>query len=129
MAGPSSTPDEKWTYIPTDLSNYYIIRKFRHGWLMKNQNSEETIFIPRERLVKMGYISDEGIVPSKKIQEYPHVIVVPIGRLHRRSSSEDERSGDSKPIDIPRPPPKKDNLRNSMSRSYPEEEMFYSNKT
>ena len=137
---PTNASKECWTHIPTDLSNYYIAKKFRHGWLMQEQSSDKTVFIPRERLIEMGYIRDEKTSRpnlSRKSWEHPGVILVPTGRHQRsRSCSEDEFTtttatganfdldwrkshSDSNPIDIPGKSTSNENPKWPTARSCP----------
>lgn len=130
---------EYWTHIPTDLSKYYIMKKFKHGWLMQLQNSNEVVFIPKDHLIKLGYIRDEkntSTTPSRKSWEYSGVIVVPIGSGHRRSQScsEDEQLhnnseiikniSESKPIDIITKLTDKKEIDDSLSQSCPCGDIF-----
>ena len=137
---------ESWSYVPTDLSDYFIVKKFRHGWLMQKQNSDKTAFIPKETLIRMGYVQEEKMsTPSRNSLEYPEIIVVPMGNGHQRSKScsEDEnqismadtdwRRGDpvkqSEPIPILRKSTNEDDLSVLLSRSYPTDDNIQVDKS
>jgi hypothetical protein len=42
----------------SDLSNYYVIKKYKHGWVLGEINNNVSQFISREELIDMGYISE-----------------------------------------------------------------------
>jgi len=84
---------EPWSQIPTDLSNYYVVKKFQHGWLMREQKGEKTVFVPTKDLIKIGYKREERtsrVESSRKSWEYSGAIVVPAVPRHQRSKSWDE---------------------------------------
>lgn len=69
------------TQLPTDLSKYHIIKKFDDGWLVGSIFTNESIFLPKEHLVKIGYLSQEsGDIFSKSYPFYNNVILVPTGK-------------------------------------------------
>lgn len=77
-----------------DLSRYYIIKKFRHGWLLGKVENDESQFISREELVKMGFLADTGDYSSASMlgSSPPSVIVVPTSpsSVQKRSQSSDK---------------------------------------
>jgi len=120
MAGPSrSRAQGVEAFMPTDLSNYFIAKKFRHGWLMQEQNSDRTIFISRENLIRMGYLHDDRNSQSSSRRSWGHseVIVVPTGPRHQRSHSDGRGSSES--ISIPNSI--SENQTKPRSQSYPSE--------
>lgn len=64
----------------TDLSCYYVIRKYKHGWVLGKIDTNKEHFISREKLIEMGYIAEEeesNILSTTP----PSAIVVPNGPL------------------------------------------------
>lgn len=63
----------------TDLSCYYVIRKYKHGWILGKIGTDKEDFVSREKLVEMGYVAEEesNILSTTP----PSAIVVPNGSL------------------------------------------------
>lgn len=71
----------------TDLSQYYIIKKFQHGWLVGSLTDSSSLFVTRSELVRMGYESEPAdITLSSTPPAIPTVIMVPTGREKRSKS-------------------------------------------
>lgn len=69
--------------LVTDLSGYYIIKRYNHGWQLGKIGSEESHFISREELVDMGYLAEPEEESNLNIMGTtpPSAIIVPTG-LH-----------------------------------------------
>lgn len=65
----------------SDLSEYYIVKKYRHGWQLGKIGSEESKFISREELVIMGYLEESDEESNINIlgTTPPSAIIVPTG--------------------------------------------------
>lgn len=44
----------------TDLSDYYVVKKYKHGWILGKIGTTTDEFISYEKLVEFGYIKDES---------------------------------------------------------------------
>ena len=74
---------KEWSQIPTDLSQYYIVRKFKHGWLFRSQHSDDTVFLSREQLINKGYLPEDPPSNTRKFsipQKPSNVILVPTSK-------------------------------------------------
>lgn len=123
MARSPHDKSEDLRSYPTDLSKYFIAKKFQHGWLMQEQKGDKTIFIPREHLAKMGYIRKETVQQKRNSWGRSGAIVVPTGRVRQRSRSccEESKSVPSEAISIPNA----EQSEESLPRSCPEEKNSY----
>ena len=61
----------------SDLSEYYTIKKYRHGWVLGRIADNETFFISREKLITMGYLENSEEPETNEITMPPNVIIVP----------------------------------------------------
>lgn len=69
----------------TDLTNYFVIKKYPDGWLVsKNKPGERPIFLQNEKLISMGYINEETPTVRHPTPP-PAVILVPITQKKGRS--------------------------------------------
>lgn len=76
------------TQLPTDLSKYHIIKKFDDGWLVGSILTGESMFLPKEHLIKIGYLSQESEdIFSKSYPFYNNVIFVPTGKEKQQNVS------------------------------------------
>lgn len=72
-----------------DLSDYYIIKKYKHGWHLAKIGTEMSQFISREELINMGYIvepdddSNNNIISTTP----PSAIIVPTGDYNFNNKS------------------------------------------
>ena len=64
-----------------DLSCHYVIRKYKHGWMLGKIGTNEDDFISRERLIELGYIADTEEESNINMLSTtpPSAIVVPTG--------------------------------------------------
>ena len=67
----------------TDLSHYYVVRKYKHGWILGKIGTNKDDFISREKLIELGYIADVDEEPNINMLSTipPTAIVVPNGSL------------------------------------------------
>lgn len=80
MAEPSFSTDI------TDLTNYFVIKKYPDGWLVsKNNPGERPIFLQNEKLISMGYLNEE--TPSVRHPSPPPAVIL-VPTAYRRSRSE-----------------------------------------
>ncbi|CAN5861943.1 hypothetical protein BH23THE1_BH23THE1_33880 [soil metagenome] len=82
---------------PTDLSGYYVIKKFWHGWLLGKVTNNESKFISRDKLIEMGYLimsdnENNSDVLGTSPPALPTVIVVPTSpsNIRKRTHSLDQ---------------------------------------
>lgn len=90
--------------LKADLSGYYIIKKFRHGWMLGQVDTNDSRFFPREDLIKMGYLADTGEESDLNVlgTTPPSVIVVPTSpsNFRKRSKSLDKLDSANKKIPV-----------------------------
>jgi hypothetical protein len=63
----------------TDLSGYYIIKKYNHGWQLGIIGTNDSEFFSREKLVDMGYLSGTEEESNASILGTTPPIIVPTG--------------------------------------------------
>ena len=66
----------------TDLSCYYVIKKYKHGWVLGKIGTNKDDFISREKLIELGYIAEEAnsnILSTTALLSHNNAIVVPTG--------------------------------------------------
>ena len=64
----------------TDLSCYYVIKKYKHGWVLGKIGTNKDDFISREKLIELGYIAEEEESNNNILSTTPpSAIVVPTG--------------------------------------------------
>jgi len=58
-----------------DFSRYYVVQQYDHGWVIKSQSTNETQFISKSELIKLGYLPEE--YTEKKNRKTPEAIYIP----------------------------------------------------
>ncbi len=71
--------------MSAECPNFYVVKKYNHGWLLRDPKNNTVLFLTNEQLAQRGFISYET-KPSKPPSSAPKVIIVPT-RLRRSLSA------------------------------------------
>jgi hypothetical protein len=72
-----------------DLTNYFVVKKYTDGWLVrKNSPGEQPIFLQNDKLVAMGYLNKD-IYQVDNTEPTPSIIMVPTIKRKSRADLDD----------------------------------------